>query len=123
MKIKVLDENFVICKVKNFFDVSLDKEYIFTAKTKEENSILCKEEDIPPNTINIEKGWKGLVIEGELDFSLVGIIAEISNILAKIKVSVFVISTFNTDYIFIKEESLNKTILELEDNGYEISKK
>ncbi len=122
MKIKVLSENFVICKLEDFSNVDLNKEYIFTAKTNDENSILCKEEDAPSNTTIIDKGWSGLVIEGELDFGLVGIIAKISSILAEIKVSIFVVSTFNTDYIFVKNESLEIAIIELESNGYEITR-
>ena len=120
MKIKLLEGDFAICKVKDFKEVNLSSDYIFIGKTKDENSILCEENEIPRNAIEIEKGWKGFVIDGKLDFSLVGIIAKISDILTKINVSIFVISTFDTDYIFIKKENLEKTIDELGNNGYEI---
>jgi hypothetical protein len=53
-------------------------------------------------------GWKGFKVEGILDFSKVGIIHDITRVLKENNISVFVISTYNTDYIFVKNESLNK---------------
>jgi hypothetical protein len=52
--------------------------------------------------------WQGFKVEGILDFSLIGIINEITKPLKDNKISVFVISTFNTDYIFVKKESFQK---------------
>jgi hypothetical protein len=68
------------------------------------------------------KDWRILKVEGTLDFSLIGILAKISGILAKNSISIFVISTFNTDYILVKEEKVEKAILVLSKEGYEISK-
>ncbi|QQK08850.1 ACT domain-containing protein [Miniphocaeibacter halophilus] len=121
MKIKVLNRDFLVCKVENYEYVDLNDDFIFIGKTNEEKSLVCEEKNLPSNATEIEKDWKCMVIEGVLDFSLVGIIAKISQLLSKIKVSVFVISTFNTDYILIKKEELNKSIDELERNGYEIT--
>ncbi|WP_420912990.1 ACT domain-containing protein [Campylobacter blaseri] len=56
-----------------------------------------------------------------LDFSLVGVLSSITQILAKNDIGIFVISTFNTDYIFVKEHNLNKAIKALEQNNYNIS--
>lgn len=59
-------------------------------------------------------------IEGILDFSLIGILSKISSILAKNQISIFVISTFNTDYILIKEEKIKEAISILIEEGYEV---
>ena len=70
--------------------------------------------------IKAEKDWKILKIEGILDFSLIGILSKISSILAKNQISVFVISTFNTDYILIKEEKIEEAIFILTQEEYEV---
>ena len=67
-----------------------------------------------------EKDWRILKIEGILDFSLIGILSKISSILAKSQISIFVISTFNTDYTLIKEEKIKEAISILIEEGYEI---
>ena len=59
-------------------------------------------------------------IEDTLDFSLIGILAKISAILADNKIGIFVVSTYNTDYILTKAENFEKAISLLSDNGYEI---
>ena len=61
-----------------------------------------------------------LKVEGPLDFSLIGILSEISGILAKEKISIFVVSTFDTDYILVKEENFEKSIKVLSDNNINI---
>lgn len=60
------------------------------------------------------------VDEGTLDFSLIGILADISQVLAQAKVGIFVVSTFDTDYIFVKGQQLEKAISSLAQAGYEI---
>jgi uncharacterized protein len=55
-------------------------------------------------------GWKGLRVAGILDFSLTGIINDLTKPLKENRIPVFVISTYNTDYIFVKEESFERTL-------------
>ena len=118
MKIKLLKDSFAICKVDKI--ESINKEYTFAAVTDEEISVVCTEENIPHNTTDVSKGWKGFRIEGILDFSLIGILAKISTILAENNIGIFVVSTYNTDYVFVKEESFEKAVQALENNGCEI---
>lgn len=119
LKLKALESGFSVCKVEDFSMVSQEAVYYFTGKTKEENSLVCKTADIPPNTLDREDGWKGFFIEGTLDFSLIGILAEISAVLADNGISIFVVSTYNTDYIFVKQENFQKALQVLEDAGFE----
>lgn len=120
MEIKAIEHNFTICKVADYTKVNLDSEYFFTGKTDEENSLVCRTEDVPDNVIDRDDGWKAFRIQGVLDFSLVGILAKISALLAENKVGIFVISTFNTDYVLVKAENYARALKVLEKAGYKI---
>ena len=82
--------------------------------------MVCESAYAPSNTIASEAGWRGLKISGILDFGMVGVIAKISGILAQAQISVFVVSTYNTDYIFIKTEAFDKGTAALAAHGYRI---
>lgn len=77
-------------------------------------------EEVPDNVIQQEDGWQGFRIQGNLDFSLVGILSKISAILADHGISIFALSTYNTDYILIKKESYQEAMDLLEAFGYTI---
>ena len=72
------------------------------------------------NVIQRDDGWKGFRVQGILDFSLIGILSKIAEILAKNSISIFVISTYNTDYVLIKKENYQKALDILEHSGYEV---
>lgn len=108
MIIKLIEGNFVICKVEDYKEANLENDFVFIAKTDEEKSLVCKVEDMPKKILEKDENWSCFVVEGLLDFSLVGIIAKISEILKSIGVPLFVISTYNTDYILVKGENLEK---------------
>lgn len=118
MILKVLDYNITICKVNNQSDIDLSKPFYFIGKTDEELSLVCRTEDTPGNTIERDDGWKGFRIQGILDFSLVGILSKISGILAENKIGIFAVSTYNTDYIFVKRENFDRALQVLEAEGY-----
>jgi len=96
--------------------------FCFTAKTDEEYSLVCSTAHTPPNTIEREDGWRAMRIDGVLDFSLVGILAGISSLLAEHEVSIFAISTYNTDYILVKASQLEAAVNALTENGYTLAK-
>lgn len=120
MDIKRISDEFSVCKVEDYSLVNFGAEYCFIGKTDEENSIVCRTADVPPNTTEREDGWKAFRIQGILDFSLVGILSEISAILAKNKIGIFAVSTFNTDYILTKKENYDKALNALKSGGYKI---
>lgn len=120
MEIKKLDYDFTVCKVRSTKDVDIDKEFCFVGKTDEECSLVCITSQTPENTLEREDGWKGFRIQGILDFSLIGILAKISDILAENSIGIFVVSTFNTDYIFVKKENFQKAEQALTLNGYKV---
>ena len=80
--------------------------------------MVCKTEDAPNNTIERDDGWKGFRIEGVLDFSLIGILSKISEILADNNIGIFAISTYNTDYVLVKQENYERALDVLKKSGY-----
>lgn len=121
MEIKKIDYDFSVCKVADYSLVNLDSEYSFIGKTDEEKSLVCITEDVPSNVTEREDGWKAFRIQGVLDFSLIGILSEISGILAENKIGIFVISTFNTDYVLTKKENYQRALDALISSGYQIT--
>ena len=77
-------------------------------------------EFVPDNTVIREDGWRAFRVCGTLDFSLIGILARIAGILADNGISIFAISTYNTDYILTKEEGFDKALSVLREKGWPI---
>ena len=120
MELKKLDYNLTICKLNSAAEIDLSKDFCFIAKTDEEISLVCKTEDTPSQTLKREDGWKAFRIQGKLDFSLIGVLSEISGILAEKEIGIFAVSTFNTDYILVKQENFQKALHALSEAGYTI---
>ena len=120
MRIKKIDYDFSVCKVADYSLVDLTADYCFVSKTEEENSLVCITDNVPLNVIRREDGWKAFRVQGSLDFSLIGILSGISGILADNQTSIFVVSTFDTDYVLTKTENYQSALDILEAAGYEI---
>ncbi|MDQ6418451.1 ACT domain-containing protein [Paenibacillus sp. LHD-117] len=98
---------------------ALNSTWFSITRTSEELSIVCPSLDLEVNLdSNVEHGWKGLKVTGILDFSLTGILASLAVPLAEHKISIFAVSTFNTDYILVKEELLSQAKAVLEQAGH-----
>ncbi len=109
-----------VCKVEDFSSVTMDQPFCFTGRTDDEKSLVCPTELVPGHTISRDDGWKAFRICGELDFSLIGILARMTGILASHQIGVFAISTYNTDYILTKEEDFSQALSALKNAGYVI---
>ena len=81
---------------------------------------MCPTKDVPGVTSERDDGWRAFRIQGTLDFSLIGILAKISTILAEHRIGIFAISTFNTDYILVKQENFVKALQSLAEHGYQV---
>ncbi len=122
MEIKIIEQDFSICKLKDFSQINFSDEFCFTGKTDEEFSLVCRSSSVPENTVECDSGWRAFRIQGILDFSLIGILSKISSLLAENKIGIFAVSTYNTDYILTKKENFEKAVNLLKDNGYNIVK-
>lgn len=121
LEIKKIDYDFSVCKVAEYSLADLDADYCFVGKTDEEKSLVCVTDNVPSNAIQRDDGWKAFRIQGILDFSLIGVLAEIAEILARNEISICAISTFNTDYILTKKENYQKALEILDNAGYKIT--
>jgi len=120
MRLKTIPYDLTVCKLNGTDAVDLNREFYFLGKTDEEISLVCRTEDTPDNTTHRDDGWKGFRIEGVLDFSLIGILSKISSVLADNSIGIFAVSTYNTDYILVKNENFDKALSVLGQAGYEI---
>ena len=120
MELKRIDCKLTVCKVTEVSSINLESDFYFIGKTDEEVSLVCKTEDTPINTIEREDGWRGFRIQGVLDFSLIGILSKLSGILAEHKIGIFAVSTYNTDYILVKEENFERALNVLAAEGYTV---
>ncbi|MCQ4637301.1 ACT domain-containing protein [Anaerovorax odorimutans] len=121
MELKKINKNFSVCKVEDLSQIKLQDEFFFIGKTDEELSLVCETGSVPQKTLEREDGWKAFRIQGVLDFSLIGILSKISGILADNQIGIFVVSTYNTDYVLVKEENFEKALSILQENGYKIA--
>jgi len=121
MKLVVLDLGLAVCKLEsdNQFEGVLNSDFFAITKTNDELSLVCKEADIPNGCI-VEKGWSVIKVQGPLDFSLTGILSSLASPLADAGISIFAISTYDTDYLLVKTSNLDKAISVLEGDGHEI---
>lgn len=120
MEIKKIDHNFSVCQVEDYSLVNLNSEYSFIGKTDEEKSLVCITDEVPANVIQQDDGWKAFRIQGVLNFSLIGILAKIAAALADNGISIFAVSTYNTDYVLMKKENYQKALDVLNALGYMI---
>lgn len=121
LKLKVIPQSFSVCQVRDYSLVNWNSQFCFTGKTDEENALVCLSSDVPSNVTQRDDGWRAFRIQGVLDFSLIGILSKIASVLAENHISIFALSTYNTDYVLIKEADFDRGLDVLKAAGYEIS--
>jgi uncharacterized protein len=89
-------------------------------RTPDELSVVCSEEAVPAD-VKAERGFRCLVVLGPLDFSLPGVIASLSAPLAIARVSIFVLSTFDTDLLLVRATQLAQAVSVLRDAGHTLT--
>ncbi|MCD7984179.1 MAG: ACT domain-containing protein [Desulfovibrio sp.] len=119
MIITVLDGEFSVCQVHSLKHIDFTDDFIFVGKTDRELSLVCRTAAAPDDAPAREDGWKAFRIEGTLDFSQVGVLAELSGLLARCGISIFAVSTYATDYILVKREKLAEALAALKRAGHE----
>jgi uncharacterized protein len=112
LSLSVLPDRLAVCRMdkKNAIPSwATDGTFFSISRTDDELSIVCSENRVPDN-IKSEKNWRALKVIGPLDFSLTGILASLANALAEAKISIFAISTFDTDYILLDNKNLERAV-------------
>ena len=88
-------------------------------RTADELSVVCRQ-DAVPDGINCERGWRCLRVAGTIPFSVVGVLASLTAPLADAGISVFALSTFDTDYLLVKAKDLERAVDVLRRRGHTI---
>jgi hypothetical protein len=124
LKMRLLEGFYGVCRlgvVEPIPQWAYQGDFFSITKTQDELSVVCLQNNIPSD-IKFEGEWKILKVEGPLDFSLVGILAAISSTLAEVCISIFAVSTYDTDYILVKDKNIETAITALENEGYLINR-
>ena len=116
MILKTINKDFTIYKVKEISTDLLNNEFVFIGKTDDELSIISESDLVPENALQKESGWKCFRIAEDASFEKYGMIAFLANIIAAQKTSTLVVGTYDTDYLFIKEDKFEQVKQALIDN-------
>ncbi len=122
MLLQIIEGKFSVCKVENLRAVNFHVPWLFVGKTDDEISVVCLTADVPNATLAREDGWRALRVAGQMDFGLTGVMAGLSSTLAQAGISIFAVSTFDTDYILMKAENLPLALDALEAKGYTVER-
>ncbi|HKJ81311.1 MAG TPA: ACT domain-containing protein [Ignavibacteriaceae bacterium] len=124
LKLIILKDSYAIYRFNNNVDIPewiKDSDFSSVTRTRDELSIVSRQADNIKEEYKADIDWRIIKIQGPLNFSLVGIIAEISGILGDNNIPVFTVSTYDTDYILVKNRDIDKTIDSLAAHGHEIT--
>jgi len=123
MQLRVLPDHYAIVRLDPGSELPdwVDKgPFRSVTRTEHEVSVVCRDHDVPTGE-SAERGWRVLEVIGPLDFSLVGIVAALVVPLSEVEIPVFVVSTFETDYLLVREADVEAACEALEDAGHAIA--
>jgi len=122
LRISILPSRLAICRLAPDAQVPSWVRGAFTSvtRTAEELSIVC-DDDAVPSEVKVERGWRGLKVEGPIPFEMTGVAAALVAPLAAAKISVFLLATFDTDYLLLKEEVFEAATGVLRGAGHDVS--
>ena len=118
----VLGERLSICRLDASEEVPVwatGSSFFSVTRTRDELCVVCPE-DVVPESISPERGWRAFRLEGTFDLSMVGVLASVASPLAEAGASIFVVSTFDTDYVLVREEQLDLAVDTLRARGYSV---
>ena len=121
LKLVILPQALTVCKVESLSGFDMAGLY-FIGSTDAELSLVCETDRAPADTLAREDGWRAFRVVGPLDFSLTGILSIIATVLADEKIGIFAVSTYDTDYILVKRENLDRAAGALKRAGYGIER-
>jgi hypothetical protein len=122
LQLLFLGERLAVCKLDRADGIpswATRNDFFSITRTHDELSVICPEASIPAD-VRAEKGWRCFRVAGSMDFSVVGVLASMTSPLAEAKIGIFAISTFDTDYLLVKEDDLNRAIEALTACGHVI---
>lgn len=122
LTLSVLPGTYAICRLDAGTTIpawALHGDFVSLTCTEDELSVVCAETAVPDG-VQCERGWRCLKVEGPLDFALTGILASLAGPLAAAEISLFAISTYDTDYLLVKAGQLAEALAVLAAAGFDI---
>jgi len=122
VRLSLLKEKLAVCKLEKSAPIPgwlTEGEFFSVSRTFDELSLVCLQESVPDG-IQCNKNWRCLQVEGPLDFGLTGVVASLTAPLANAMIPVFVISTYDTDYVMVKDADVEKAICVLSAEGHSV---
>jgi uncharacterized protein len=123
VSLRALDGDFAVCRLAADApapELSVGGELLAVTRTSDELSVVCPVADAPPNA-TVEGGWRALRVHGQLDFGLTGILASLAVPLADAGISIFAISTYDTDYVLVRDTAFRDAIETLREAGHDVA--
>lgn len=120
--LRLLGDRLAVCKLAPQAGIpewARTGDLVSITRTPTELSIVCLHEVVPEG-VHAERGWRAFMVIGPLDFSLVGVLAALASVLAEAGISIFVLSTYDTDYLLVKEAQLERAASALIAAGYDL---
>jgi len=123
LRLRLLEGTFAVCRLapEEPLPEWARGELVSIARTREELSVVCAESAVPDG-VRREGDWRCLGVVGPLPFSAVGVLASLVSPLSEAGISIFVLSTFDTDYLMVKYEHLTRALLTLRDSGHTLER-
>lgn len=122
LSLVVLDDTFAVCKLAPEAAIPakvMTGGFSCVTRTSDELSLVCSESVVPEDVMS-ERGWRGLRVDGSMAFTEIGVLASLVAQLAEAGISVFAISTFDTDYLFVKSQDWDESLALLQETGHKI---
>ncbi len=117
MNLRLLPGVFAVCRLPP--DAPAPADFWSATRTDDELSVICADDAIPAGAV-VQRGWRGLQVAGPLDFALTGVAAALTAPLAEAEISVLPIATYDTDYLFVREETLSRAVAALDAAGHRV---
>jgi putative acetyltransferase len=118
----LLKDSFAVCKLEDNASIppwATTGNFFSITRTADELSVICRQE-VVPDGIPCEHGWRCLRVAGTIPFSVVGVLASLTAPLAEVGISVFAVSTHDTDYLLVKEQDLTAAVGVLQRQGHTV---
>ena len=122
MTLEVLPGAYAICRLEANAPLPdwATRTFSSVTRTADELSIVCASGEVPAS-VRAQRNYRGLMVRGPLDFGLVGIVAGLSAALAAASISIFVVSTHDTDYLFVRDADLERAVAALRGAGHVVA--
>ena len=123
LRLRVLPDRLAICRLAADAPVParmMETGFVSLTRTADELSIVCRE-DLIPHGARAHAGWRALEVVGPLDLSLTGIAARLTRPLADAQIPVFIVSTFDTDYLLVQGDDLATSAAALRSDGHDVA--